>query len=375
MDDTAGGLSDAVRERTMCRTMKHVLSSSAMLRLVFCAVVAVLLIACGGASPATVELSPTAEPKTVVRIPNIELPGPSPTTTPVPLPSGSEAASSPAAELLPAMRPLPPIDLAFSGERAYRHLSTYMQFQPRNTGSPGWRRAGDYIIEQMKAAGWQVEEQPFEYKGVTGRNIIAKRGTGPVLIIGAHYDGRKYADKDPDPAKQRDPMPGANDGGSGVAVLLELAGHIDVDRLGREVWLTFFDAEDNGNLEGWEYAVGSAHMVQHLEVRPEAMILLDLIGDADLNIFYEYNSTPELSRSIWRTAAELGYSQFVPEFKYAIIDDHTAFLNAGIPAVDVIDFDYPYWDTTNDTLDKVSAESLEVVGRTIERWLETRERP
>jgi Zn-dependent M28 family amino/carboxypeptidase len=277
--------------------------------------------------------------------------------------------------LLPPISPLPVPDLAFSGDRAFAHLEAYMQFQPRNTGSPGWQRAGDYIIQQMQSLGWQIEEQRFDYKGVGVRNIIAKRGSGPVLIVGAHYDGRKYADKDPDPAKQRDPMPGANDGGSGVAILLELARHVDPAQLGREVWITFFDAEDNGNLEGWEYAVGSAYMAENLTVRPEAMVLLDLVGDADLQIFYEQTSTAALSESIWQTASELGYNQFVPQVKYSIIDDHTAFLEAGIPAVDIIDFDYPHWDTTNDTLDKVSGSSLEVVGRTVERWLETRAKP
>jgi glutaminyl-peptide cyclotransferase len=250
-----------------------------------------------------------------------------------------------------------------------------MQFQPRVTGSPGWQQAGDYIIAQMQQAGWTIEEQRFEYRDTPIRNIIAKKGRGPVLMVGAHYDGRRRADKDPDPARRNDPMPGANDGGSGVVILLELARHIDPDQLGREVWLTFFDAEDNGNLDGWPYAVGSQYMADNLSVRPEALVLLDLVGDRDLQIYYETNSTRELSESIWRTAAELGYDQFIPEPKYSILDDHTAFLAKGIPAVDVIDFDYPYWDTTQDTIDKVSAESLEAVGRTVERWLDTRAKP
>lgn len=334
--------------------------------------------------PSASAASPIAgivQPTITIQTPTDDLPAyPNPpidagTSPPPPDEPAGYPAPSPSAPLLPPLDPLPTPDLQFSGDRAYQLLGEYMQFQPRVTGSPGWQQAGDYIIDQVSDAGWQVEEQGFEYMNTPVRNIIAKKGSGPVLIIGAHYDGRRRSDKDPDPAKRDLPMPGANDGGSGTVILLELARHIDAEQLGREVWLTFFDAEDNGGLDGWEYAVGSAYMAENLDVRPEAMVLLDLVGDADLQLPYEQTSTFELSESIWTTAAELGYDQFVPETKYAIIDDHTAFLNAGIPAVDIIDFDYPHWDTSNDTIDKVSAQSLEAVGRTVERWLETRAQP
>ncbi len=166
---------------------------------------------------------------------------------------------------------------------------------------------------------------------------------------------------------------------SGVAVLLELARHIDTEQLGREVWLVFFDAEDNGDIDGWEWMVGSRYMAQHLSIRspvkPEAMILVDMIGDADLQIYYEVTSTSELRKSIWGTAAELGYGQFIPQEGYIVEDDHTPFLKHGIPAVVLIDGVYPYWHTTADTTDKVSPTSLHAVGRTLERWLETRARP
>lgn len=270
---------------------------------------------------------------------------------------------------------LPPPDLQFSGEQAMQHVRAQMEHVPRHTGTPGWQATGDYIIAQLEAAGWQIEEQRFPYRGVEVRNIIGKRGTGPLLILGAHYDTRMYADSDPDPARRQQPVPGANDGASGVAVLLELARHIDVAQLGREVWLTFFDAEDNGEIEGWDWIVGSSYLAEHLPRTPEAMILVDMIGDADLQVYYEATSTPALRESIWQTAAALGYRQFIPEVKYSILDDHTPFLRRGIPAVDLIDFDYPHWHTVADTTDKVSAASLEAVGRTLERWLETRAAP
>jgi Zn-dependent M28 family amino/carboxypeptidase len=113
--------------------------------------------------------------------------------------------------------------------------------------------------------------------------------------------------------------------------------------------------------------------VDKLEFRPEAVVIVDMIGDADLNIYIEQNSNSALVNEIWNIAAELGYEQsFIPEPKYSILDDHTPFLQAGIPAVDIIDFDYPYWHTTNDTVDKVSAESLRVVGTTLQEWITRR---
>ena len=279
-----------------------------------------------------------------------------------------------AADLLPPVSPLPAPDLQFNGERALDHLEAQMQYVPRHTGTSGWQATGDYIIEQLRAAGWTVEEQRFPYNGTEGRNIIAKRGTGPLLILGAHYDTRIYADQDPDPARRQDPVPGASDGASGVAMLLELAQHINTDQLGREVWLTFFDAEDNGRIDDLDWIVGSTYLANNLPRQAEAMILADMIGDADQQLYYEQNSNAKLRESIWQTAAELGYGQFIPQPKHSLLDDHTPFLQRGIPAVDLIDFDYPYWHTVADTTDKVSAASLESVGRTLERWLETRQR-
>ena len=142
--------------------------------------------------------------------------------------------------------------------------------------------------------GWTVEEQPFVYQGVAARNIIAKAGQGQVAILGAHYDTRLQADKDPDPARQTEPVIGANDGASGVAVLLELARTLDKDELDYEVWLTFFDAEDNGRIGDWDYLAGSRYMAENLNVTPEMVVVADMIGDADQQIYKERNSTPEL---------------------------------------------------------------------------------
>jgi Zn-dependent M28 family amino/carboxypeptidase len=259
----------------------------------------------------------------------------------------------------------------FLGQAAYEHVLRQVELGPRPTGSEAGRKTGDYIIAQLQAAGWAVEEQPFVYQGVAARNIIAKAGQGPVAILGAHYDTRLRADKDPDLELQADPVLGANDGASGVAVLLELARALDKDELDYEVWLTFFDAEDNGRLDGGDYIAGSRFMAANLAVRPEMVIVADMIGDADQQIYKERNSSPELLDRIWGIAADLGYDDyFIPEYKWPILDDHMPFLEMGIPAADLIDFDYPYWHTTQDTADKISADSLERVGRVLEFLVE-----
>lgn len=271
----------------------------------------------------------------------------------------------------PPPTPTPGLPDTVDGELAYEHVLAQLAFGPRPTGSEANLLTGDYIVEQLEKQGWSVEEQPFTYQGVAGRNIIGRSGEGPVAIIGAHYDTRRRADKDSDPAKQSEPVLGANDGASGAAVLLELARALDKDALENEVWLTFFDAEDNGHLDGWEYLAGSRFMAQELLVQPEMVVIADMIGDADQQVYWERNSTPELLDRLWGIAADLGYQNFfIPEYRWPILDDHTPFLERGIPAADLIDFDYPYYHTTQDTADKVSPESLERVGRVLEVMLE-----
>ncbi len=260
----------------------------------------------------------------------------------------------------------------FDGQKALAHVAAQMQFGPRVTASAANLAAGDYIAAHLRQSGWQVEFQPFEYQGTAARNIIARAnaGRGPVIILGAHYDSRRRADQDPQ--RPTEPVPGANDGASGVAILLELARSLDRGKVPNEIWLAFFDAEDNGGLDGWAWIVGSTYMAQHLDVQPKAMILVDMVGDTDQQIYLEGNSDPVLSAQIWATAANLGYGQhFLPLPRFTMEDDHIPFRNMGIPAVDIIDFDYPYWHTTADTADKVSADSLERVGRTLAAFLQT----
>jgi Zn-dependent M28 family amino/carboxypeptidase len=269
--------------------------------------------------------------------------------------------------LLSACSSPDPEPLVFDGEAAYEHALAQCDIGFRPTGSEAGWATGDYIISELEAQGWTVETQEFTYRDTPVRNIVGRAGEGPILILGAHYDTRRSADEE-DPSV---PVMGANDGASGVAVLLELARVLDPDQLQNEVWLTFFDAEDNGGLDGWDWIVGSTYMAEHLEVEPEAMILVDMVGDADQQFYYEGNSDPALREELWQIAADLGYGEtFIPEHRWTMIDDHVPFARRGIPAVDIIDFDYPYWHTTQDTCDKVSAQSLERVGRVVEQYVE-----
>ena len=275
--------------------------------------------------------------------------------------------------------------IQFNKDNAFDHLEKQVSFGPRIPGSKSHENTVNYISETLTTYGWNVEFQEFNTQGNRGKNIIGRQGEGlPWVILGAHYDSRVLSDRELDPSKMLTPVPGANDGASGVAVLLELArilppileknlqqnaefskGSI------QQVWLVFFDLEDNGDIPGYDdWILGSTEFVKYLEGTPNAVIIVDMVGDANLKIYMESNSDQKLSTEIWDQAKELGYSeQFIPQTKYSIIDDHTPFLEKGIRAIDIIDFEYPYWHTTQDTPDKVSSQSLSIVGETLMNWI------
>jgi glutaminyl-peptide cyclotransferase len=265
----------------------------------------------------------------------------------------------------------------FNAERALQDVKTQVSFGPRTPDSPAHQKEISYISDQLSKNHWSVEISNDQYQNHLIQNITGKRGTGsPWIILGAHYDSRLIADQDQDPSKRTSPVPGANDGASGVAVLLELSRSIPQD-LQKQVWLVFFDAEDQGDIPGWNWILGSQDYANHLPSnKPQAFILVDMIGDKDLNIYYEINSNPGLSQQIFEIAAQKGFSkQFIQQQKYQMIDDHIPFIQKGIPSVDLIDFDYPYWHTSQDNLDKVSAESLNAIGQTLSTWLEKTNAP
>jgi glutaminyl-peptide cyclotransferase len=257
----------------------------------------------------------------------------------------------------------------FDEARAYSLIEEQVAMGPRHPGTVGHQAVGDWIVDTLEASSWQVEVQDFSYRGQDLRNIIGRMGSGGrSVLLGAHYDTRPLADRDAFAPSA--PVPGANDGASGVAVLLELSRALSSSAGACEIRLVFFDAEDSGNIEGWDWAIGSKYYADTMTDIPDSVIIVDMVGDADLALCRERNSDPRLTNQLWRTARRLGHSAFLSQDGHAIIDDHIPFTALGIAAVDIIDIDYPYWHTTEDTVDKVSAESLNQVGETLLAWLQ-----
>jgi Zn-dependent M28 family amino/carboxypeptidase len=258
----------------------------------------------------------------------------------------------------------------FDGEHALKDVVNQVAFGPRTPGSEAHAKTIVYIQDELAAAGWQSRVETAQFGGQTAQNIVATRNEKtPVILLGAHYDSRLLADNDPNLANRTQPVPGANDGASGVAVLLELARSLPADST--PTTLLFIDIEDNGHIPGWDWILGSRAYAANLSgTPPRAVVVVDMIGDADLNIYMEQNSDAGLTRQIWETAKTLGYATtFIPVDKYRVLDDHLPFIEQGLRAVDLIDLDYPYWHTLQDTPDKVSAASLQKVGETLQTWI------
>jgi hypothetical protein len=274
---------------------------------------------------------------------------------------------------------------AFDEKNAYAHLVRQCDFGPRNPGSLGHLKCRDYLVATLKKYTDKVDLQAFpmfipgSQKPIEAFNIIARFNPSQTqrIILCAHWDTRPWADKDSDPAKHNTPILGANDGASGVAVLLEMARlfHSQPPPLGVDIVL--FDGEDageSGESQGW--IQGSEYFVKSLKTsaHPLFVILIDMIGDKDLQIYkesYSWEYARGIVNSVWEAAAELGIQEFKDTVRYAVLDDHIPFLRMGIPCIDIIDFDYPYWHTTQDTPDKCSAASLGQVGRVLVRVVYT----
>ena len=265
----------------------------------------------------------------------------------------------------------------FDGARAYTHLVEQCDFGPRPPGSENLNACRVYMADALGDYGWEVAFQNFTYQGVFCSNIRATYSSNhaPSLILGAHYDTRPRADKDPHPENRSEPILGANDGASGVAVLLELA-RVLPDKVKGGIELVFFDAEDSGDINGWDWIVGSTYYVDSLsnarKDQISAMILLDMIADKNLRLEKEVTSTDTLQNAVWERAESMGRNDtFLPTIGARILDDHRPFLDAGIPALDIIEHaPFPdYWHTLEDTPDKCSAESLAIVGEVMEVFL------
>ena len=264
----------------------------------------------------------------------------------------------------------------FDAVRAFDHLKQLVAIGPRPAGSPGAQKTRDYIKQQMQVLGITTAEQAFDAQTPVGTvkmvNVsarIPRSGSDPStssgqdrLIIAGHYDTKLF---------EEFTFVGANDAGSSTAFLIELARVLKGRKNALTIELLFLDGEEaigeweTGNTHGSRHYVAAAEKWGTLK-NIKALILVDMIADKELVLKRESNSTPWLVDAIWSAARQLNRPEFVPD-STPIEDDHMPFLRAGVPAVDIIDLDYPdaslrYWHTPEDTLDKVSAESMQVVG-------------
>ncbi len=254
----------------------------------------------------------------------------------------------------------------FDGARAFAQLEKLVSFGPRPPGSAAIEREQDYIKSQLEGYGCAVEEDRFHASTPIGpvamRNLVAQapgRRPGAILLL-THDDTLRLAG-----------FVGADDSASSTALMLELARIVCGKKQPLAVWIAFLDGEEAfakwSDIDG---TYGSRELAARLELsgrlkRVRAVILADMIGDRDLDLRRETNSTRWLTDLVWQTAERLGYQRYFLNDSITVEDDHIPFLRRGVPAVDLIDFDYPYWHTTQDTLDKVSPKSVAIVGHVI----------
>jgi len=267
---------------------------------------------------------------------------------------------------------------AFDEQRAWADLLAQVEFGPRVPGTEAHRRCLDWMEAQFTAAGWHVERQTFtarlaltreERSDLTNLIVTKRPGANPSFALSAHWDCRAFADFDPNPANRGQPVPGANDAASGVAVLLELArclrDHPQAERLVFFLW----DAEDQGvQRQNDTWCLGSRHFatraLPELGWNLEKGVNVDMVADDDLQLPRERASdemAPEWTDRIWRRGQQL-YPDVYLDDRRPIVDDHLPFLSRGIEYIDIIDIDYPEWHTVADAPDACSADSLAAVG-------------
>ncbi len=264
----------------------------------------------------------------------------------------------------------------FSGERAYELLVAQCRFGPRPPKSSAHDSLMRWLVEFLDTLADTVYLQHFSELGYEGEilpmaNVVARFGLGKSyrILLCAHWDTRPWADRDPEVSNHTKPIPGANDGASGVAVLLHLAEIIHAKPPPVGVDIVLFDGEDYGHEGDLDrYLMGSRYFARNI-VKPvwRFAVLLDMIGDADLCIpkerFSAEKFAPDVMETLWARAKELGLEAFRDSLGRPVIDDHHPLAAAGVKAVDLIDFDYPYWHTLQDTPDKCSPRSLAQVGK------------
>jgi glutaminyl-peptide cyclotransferase len=255
-----------------------------------------------------------------------------------------------------------------SGKSALEFTQRAVDFGPRPAGSDANHKLQGYILAQLKTCKCQVSEDDFTSSTPRGRigmkNIIAKfpGKSGKAIVITGHYDtkyfpGRKFV--------------GASDGGSSTGLLLEMAHVLAGQSRTDDVYLVWFDGEEAfGDWSDTDSLYGSRHLADRWRGDGtlkliKALINIDMIGDKHLDIDQETSGDAMLNRLVWKTAADLGYTANFTRLSRATDDDHMPFVKLGVPAIDLIDFNYDPWHTDDDTMDKLSAQSLEIVGTVV----------
>ncbi|MBE0594027.1 MAG: M28 family peptidase [Gemmatimonadales bacterium] len=267
---------------------------------------------------------------------------------------------------------------SFDGERALEYVEAQLAFGPRVPNTEGHRQAGDWIESQLRIRADSVEVQEFRHVTAAGDTLMLRNFIGKFrpdvrdrVVYVAHWDTRPQADQSANLGQQRLPVPGANDGASGVALLLAVADALRESPPAYGIDLVFVDGEDYGDFSAAgrpDVLIGSRHYAATLDADrlPLFAVVWDMIGDRDLQIYregYSLSEAPEVVERVWRTAEDLGYGRvFLANPVRSVVDDHVPLQERGVRAIDVIDFDYPPWHTTEDTMDKVGAESLQIVG-------------
>ena len=282
---------------------------------------------------------------------------------------------------------------AIDGDRAFGYLKAICALGPHPAGSAANARVRQLVADHFTKHGGAVREQPFAGRDpVSGAELAMANLVGSWfpdraerIVLCAHYDSRPFPDEDPDPAKRKIPFIGANDPASGIAMLMEIAHHLNDSPTAWGVDLVLFDTEElvygSGPNQTGEYFLGSKHFAQTYararrekkgKDRIEAAILFDLIGGKDLVVPrdpYSMEFAPSLVNDVWRVAQALKVPQFRTEYGPQVTDDHLPLNNVGIPAIDLIDFHYPHWHKAADLPENCSAASLATVGRVVTAWM------
>jgi hypothetical protein len=268
--------------------------------------------------------------------------------------------------------------------RAWRRLEQQHALGPRHVGSPGHAQAQRLLTSWLGKADYFREhafEAAFFGREVTCRTLWGRfNGTSPGrLLLGSHYDTRPWADRDPDPARRQEPVPGANDGASGVALLAELATELATRRDRPTVDIVLFDAEDWHEIDGHEVSLGARRFVEEMEGvdRPDAAIIVDMIAGRDLKLDVDVNCQDhppsyDLTLSLFRLGHQLGLPAFdlQKEHPYKWIGcDHSPFAAMDIPSAILIDIDYPPWHTVADVPEACAPESMAQIARLLEAYV------